>query len=113
MTTESRQKAYVLTHHWVPNFGANLQALGTRRLLEARGYDVKFVDFRPRALVEKYNRSIPEAQRKAHADFVDEYLPQTALVEYQAGFERLVRDAAAAPRRGEARRAAGARLSWI
>tara|TARA_B100001778_G_scaffold332122_1_gene337781 strand:+ start:3339 stop:4493 length:1155 start_codon:yes stop_codon:yes gene_type:complete len=95
VTTESRQKAYVLTHHWVPNFGANLQALGTRRLLEARGYDVKFVDFRPRALVEKYNRSIPEAQRKAHADFVDEYLPQTALVEDQAGFERLVRDAAA------------------
>nr|WP_274384757.1 polysaccharide pyruvyl transferase family protein [Oricola indica] len=80
-----------MTHHWVPNFGANLQALGTKRLLEARGYDVDFVDFRPRGLVEKYRESIPHAQQEAHRLFVEDNLPQTKPIEDQAGFERLVR----------------------
>lgn len=84
--------AYVATHHWVPNFGANLQALGTKGLLQARGFDVKFVDFRPVELVEKYSRSISTEQRNAHEEFLDKYIPLTSLVETQQDFVELCRE---------------------
>lgn len=93
---KSRRIAYVLTHHWVPNFGANLQAYATRRALEARGLTVRFVDYRPPELVEKYSQIVPEAQYAAHAAFVAEHLPMTPAVNSQAEFVDLCADAPAA-----------------
>lgn len=81
--------AYVLTHHSVPNFGANLQAFATARALQARGMQVRFVDFLPPELKAKYARSVSEAQRATHADFVSQHLEVTAPLTDQAEFEDL------------------------
>lgn len=85
------RKAYVLTHHWVPNFGANLQALGTKLALEKRGCDVRFVDFRPPELIELYKKSIPEAQLVAHEEFVLDYLPLSERITTNDEFQELCR----------------------
>lgn len=83
--------ALILTHHSVPNFGANLQAFATVRALEARGMRVQLVDFRPRELEAKYALSVPHAQRAAHAAFVAQRLQLTAPVGDQAEFAALCR----------------------
>lgn len=88
----SNRTAYVLTHHSVPNFGANLQAFATAQALRARGIDARFLDFRPPELEEKYARSVPEAQRAAHAAFAAQHLPITRPVADQAEFEALCRE---------------------
>ena len=82
--------ALVVTHHWVPNFGANLQAWATARLLSARGYRPLFVDFRPVELVEKYLREVSAEQRAAHDTFVSEHLEQTARLHSHATFQAMV-----------------------
>lgn len=70
----------------MPNFGANLQALGTKLALEKRGCEVSFVDFRPPELIELYRKSIPEIQQVAHEKFVTEHLPLTERVTSQNEF---------------------------
>lgn len=81
--------AYILTHHSLPNFGANLQALATARALQERGIAARFVDFRPPELEAKYADSVVESQRAAHADFVARHLQVTDAVADQAGFAAL------------------------
>lgn len=88
----SNKSALILTHHSVPNFGANLQAFATARALRARGVGVTFLDFRPQELEEKYARSVPEAQRAAHAAFATQHLLVTRPVADQAEFEALCRE---------------------
>lgn len=84
--------ALILTHHSVPNFGANLQAFATARALQARGVQPRFVDFRPRELEAKYGRSVSDAQRAVHARFIAQHLELTPPVADQVGFEALCRD---------------------
>lgn len=81
--------AFILTHHSVPNFGANLQAFATARALKGRGLRVKFVDFRPPELEAKYARGVSEVQRAAHSDFVSDHLEFTRPIENQSDFEAL------------------------
>lgn len=83
--------AYVVTHHWVPNFGANLQAYAIRVALSARGLKPVFVDFRPAELVQKYLHSVSAQQAKAHHDFLEEHLPHTERVSSHAEFLDLCR----------------------
>ena len=40
-------KIAILTHHWVMNFGANLQALATYNFLKLLGHEVIFLNYRP------------------------------------------------------------------
>lgn len=89
------QTALILTHHSLPNFGANLQALSTARALRARGVQARFVDFRPSELEHKYARSVPNEQRTAHASLIAEHLDLTAPVTDQSEFEALCRSAPA------------------
>lgn len=72
-------KVGILTHHWVPNFGANLQALATVSLLKKLGCEPMVIDYRPSELELKYADSISKEQLAMHARFVDEYLPLTGL----------------------------------
>jgi hypothetical protein len=76
-------KIGLLTHHWVYNFGANLQVLSTVKYLEQLGHEVYVLNYRIPALVEKYQRTVPVAQAKAHEDFCALYLSQTPVCENQ------------------------------
>jgi len=89
----SPRTAYVATHHWVPNFGANLQALATARALGRKGIDVQFVDFRPADLIEKYEGIIPAEQLAAHEAFVSEHLPLSPRITTLAEFEEMIQEA--------------------
>lgn len=71
------QSIGIITHHWVPNFGANLQALATVSCLKAKGFDPVIIDYRPEELVSIYEKRIPLPQQEMHARFVREYLPLT------------------------------------
>jgi len=61
----------LLTHHWVPNFGANLQTLATTRHLSERGHTVTVLDYIPPGLEFFYTNRVPEVQRAAHTEFVN------------------------------------------
>ncbi len=72
-------KVGLITHHWVPNFGANLQALATKLLLENMGHQVLVINYRPLELIKLYNKTVPEVQHSAHANFTATYLKESAL----------------------------------
>ncbi len=47
-------KIGIMTHHWVPNFGANLQALSNFKYFESLGHDVSLINYRGSDLIEHY-----------------------------------------------------------
>ena len=48
MQTSSPKKIGVLTYHYVINYGAILQALGTLKALQCLGYEAELIDYIPR-----------------------------------------------------------------
>lgn len=69
----------ILTHYWMPNFGANLQALATAKSLEAAGHDPVFLNYRVRAIEELYKHRTSDAQLDAHDRFCCQHLYQSSL----------------------------------
>lgn len=69
----------LLTHHWVPNFGANLQALSTYALLSKLGNDVVVLNYRPKSLEDYYLPIVPTEQMAAHDQHSDTYLSQSPV----------------------------------
>lgn len=69
----------VLTHHWVYNFGANLQALSTYRLLNRLGHDVWLLNYRALELEEFLRRDVDTDQVQAHERFCSQYLQESPL----------------------------------
>lgn len=69
----------ILTHHWVYNFGANLQALATSRYLSEMGHDVWILNYRPQAKEDGYRRQVSGAQADVHERFCNHYLCQSPL----------------------------------
>ena len=49
-------KVGVLTFHNAYNYGAILQAYATQKLLENRGHDVEFIDYRNDAIDKSYKK---------------------------------------------------------
>lgn len=82
-------KIGIITYHWVPNFGANLQALATVSVLKHYGHEVYLINYRPPALVEKFDKTIAADQLKIHDQFLNEYIPQTELCENLQDVEKL------------------------
>ena len=72
-------KIALLTHHWVHNFGANLQALGTFRFLESQGHEVIILNYRPKRKLEAA-RNIRENQREAHEEFCRTFFRQSPVL---------------------------------
>lgn len=78
--TSKKPLAYVITHHWLANFGANLQAYATSIALQKRGFQVQFLNYRPTELVNIYCQRISKAQLEEHENFVQTYLPSTIVL---------------------------------
>lgn len=72
-------KIGILTYHWVPNFGANLQALATVSLLKNLGHEPFVINYRPKELIKKFKGSVSKEQIDKHQEFVDEFIPETEL----------------------------------
>jgi hypothetical protein len=69
-------KIGILTYHWVYNFGAQLQVLTTVNALRQMGHEPVVINFIHTDLREgHYEKLVPEAQQKAHIDYMNKYLP--------------------------------------
>lgn len=65
-------KIGILTYHWVPNFGANLQALSTYSYLENSGNTPYIINWIPRDLENYFAKRVPATQFDAHRRFVSQ-----------------------------------------
>lgn len=74
-------KVALLTHHWVPNFGANLQAYSTFHTLRKLSHDVTIINYRRPELVSQYAQRVPDRQCQAHYEFIDRNTKQTPVVQ--------------------------------
>ena len=68
-------KVGILTHHWLPNFGANLQAYCTVRALKDLGCEPVVIDYRLEAIRGFYSQRVDSRQLKEHEKFVQNHLP--------------------------------------
>ncbi|MBE6372443.1 MAG: polysaccharide pyruvyl transferase family protein [Lentisphaerae bacterium] len=67
----------ILTYHWCPNFGAQLQALSTVTQLKTKGIKTFTIDYRPPDTEKAYENAVTPTQRRLHDQFVEEYLNPT------------------------------------
>ena len=72
-------KVGILTHHWLYNFGANLQALATVACLRELGHEPIILNYRVDELVHKYASMVTPQQKKIHEEFCDQWLPETEV----------------------------------
>lgn len=82
----------LITHHWVPNFGANLQALASVSYLKSLGHTVSVINYRPRDMVKVYEGKVSIDQRGLHNDFIKEYFNLTGVIECQEELEDKLSD---------------------
>ena len=85
-------KIGILTHHWLYNFGANLQALATVRFLESQGHTPIIINYRPSELVEKYKKLCSVEQAHVHQSYCEFYLPETIICKEIDDIKRVVKD---------------------
>ena len=85
-------KVGLLTYHSVCNFGANLQAYSTVSFFKNRGIGIKIINWFPTDLEQYYINTVPECQRKIHADFVKQHLPETKLCRTSSDVAKVITD---------------------
>lgn len=72
-------KVGIITHHWLGNFGANLQALSTVRVLRSLGHDPIIINYRIPVIAEKYAEQVSPEQLAIHAQFCHDFLPESEV----------------------------------
>ena len=69
----------ILTYHFVPNFGANLQTLSTLEYLKKHGHSPIVINWQPKSVIEQYKDRVPEIQRNKHREFLESHFPMTGI----------------------------------
>ena len=72
-------KVGIITHHWLGNFGANLQALSTVRVLRSLGHDPIIINYRIPVIAEKYAEQVSSEQLAVHEQFCRDFLPESEV----------------------------------
>ncbi|GHV04240.1 hypothetical protein FACS189416_2140 [Bacteroidia bacterium] len=67
----------ILTYHWVPNFGANLQTLATVSYLRNNGYTPIVINWIPEDCKKSYEKITPKTQFEAHKVFQERFFTCT------------------------------------
>ena len=70
-------KVGLLTYHWVPNFGAQLQTLSTYKFLEKNECNPIIINWIPTDTKNYYNRCVEANQREKHSEFLKKHCSQT------------------------------------
>lgn len=83
---------YILTLHWVPNFGANLQAFSTYKYLSDLGHRVKVIDYRDNKEIKDYSKICSKEQYQSHLTFVTNNLNLTKTVHDLEGIETIIKE---------------------
>lgn len=74
-------RIYILTLHWVSNFGANLQAFSTFHYLKGKGHEVTMINYRNPIEEKEYGKFCSKVQNEEHEKFIQTHLKQTRKVE--------------------------------
>ena len=72
-------KVGILTYHYVPNFGAQLQALSTIGFVKRIGHTPILLHWQPTDLDDIYINRVPEIQRLEHSEFAKQNFPLTNI----------------------------------
>ena len=70
----------LLTHHWVPNFGANLQSLSSVSLMRRLGLEVTVINYRPPRLEHFCKKRILSGQLDAHETHCKTFLDESPVL---------------------------------
>lgn len=84
-------KIYILTLHWVANFGANLQAYSTYIYLTKKGHQVKIIDYRDKNEEDDYKRICSREQYDQHLSFIEDNLCLTRKVHNLDGVIEIIK----------------------
>lgn len=68
--THPNVRVGIVTHHWVANFGANLQALASLRAFEAQGANAEILDYREPGWDDRIRAGTEESQWEQHENFM-------------------------------------------
>lgn len=82
-------KIGVLTYHYVPNFGAQLQALSTIGFLRRMGHEPILLHWYPKDLERLYACHVPQEQIKCQMNFANKNYPLSNLCRTE---EELIRE---------------------
>lgn len=69
----------ILTYHWVPNFGAQMQTFSTVLAVKQAGHTPVVINWMPSETGKKYQEAISPQQVACHTSFVDKYFNVTRL----------------------------------
>lgn len=84
-------KIGILTYHWVPNFGAQMQTFASVCRLRAMGHEPVVLDWRPADAEIRYMAGIPPMQLEQHNVFAQSF-PLSPLCRTQAEVDGIARD---------------------
>lgn len=85
-------KIGLITHHWVPNFGANLQALASYRYLQQLGHEVKVIDYQPIDFLSFMKQKVSVDQFKVHEDFLLSHFTLTKTIHRQTELQSVLKE---------------------
>lgn len=86
------KKIGLLTYHSVYNFGANLQALSSLWYFRKRGYEVKIINWRPKDLLEHYQKTTPQNQAGIHESFFERFFDTTDVCQTDEEIVRIIEE---------------------
>jgi len=70
-------KVGIITHHYIPNYGANLQVWSSFLHLRSQGHEVSVLDYRRRELSDRYSQIVSQGQIDTHLAFIERNLELT------------------------------------
>lgn len=80
----------LLTYHWVPNFGAQLQTLSTYKFLERNGYNPIIINWIPDDTKKYYDKTVDLDQHAKHKEFLKSYCAQTEAFANADDFPKVI-----------------------
>lgn len=74
------QTIAILTLHWVPNYGANLQNFALSEYLKTLGKEPVVLNYRASGSQEYHSKMVVERQMKIHEEHINEFINQTQIL---------------------------------
>ena len=82
----------LLTYHWVPNYGANLQTLSSYSFLQKNGYNPIIINWVPEQTKEYYKNVCSEQQLYSHYSFIASHCKLTREFSNQSEIQDIIRE---------------------
>ena len=81
----------ILTLHWVPNFGANLQVYAMSQIIQSLGHEPIIINYRASNSVIYHGKRVLPQQSVQHESFLNDTIIQTEIVTEENTFSELIK----------------------